>query len=135
MNLPVDKDEEKAEKEIRKIYRAAGKIIEKQVKDYFAPYKEEDEKKRKAVENGELEKSEYIAWREQKMAQGKKFKQFCNELAETLTEADQQATELMTEQDRPAYEDGMKFALYQCDRKICKHIDKEIADGTLEAED
>lgn len=75
-NAHNETDEKLAEMEehLSAIYEEASKDIEAKAQEYFDRFKEQDEKMRKKVEQGEMTEDEYIAWRRKKILTGENWK-------------------------------------------------------------
>lgn len=93
-------DEKLAEMEehLSAIYEEASKDIEAKAQEYFDRFKDQDEKMRKKVEQGEMTEDEYIAWRRSKMLYGKRYTDLQHSLAEDLRHVNEIAAAYVNDQ-------------------------------------
>lgn len=98
-------------------YKQAGKELKKKTDQYFAKFKEQDEKKRKLVQEGKLSQQEYIEWRKNKMLYGETMRQNTERMAEYLANVDQQAADIINGQLAGVYATNYNFASYTVESK------------------
>ena len=77
----TDKKLAEMESELSAIYEQAGKEIEEKAQEYFERFADQDEEKRKLVEQGKMTEEEYQAWLRKKVATGKNWTRKKQELA------------------------------------------------------
>lgn len=87
----TDKKLAEMEEHLSAIYEDAGKDIEEKARKYFEKFAEEDEKKKKLVESGEMTESEYNAWRQSKMMRGQRYTDMRESIAKELLNANKTA--------------------------------------------
>ena len=83
-HIAVDKKLAVMEKRISAIYSEAQEDLQKKADKYFKQFEEDDQKKRKLVEQGKLTEDEYKKWRKGKVATGKGFTAMKEQVAENL---------------------------------------------------
>lgn len=90
----TDKETLRIEKEMRKVYKEAGKDIKAKLSDFNAKHKVKDNMYRQRVKDGLMEKADYDAWKQGQVFQKKEFKAKQEEIARTLTNANSAANKI-----------------------------------------
>lgn len=98
-------------------YKQAEKELKKKTDQYFAKFKEQDEQKRKLVQEGKLSQEKYIEWRKNKMLYGETMKQNTERMAEYLANVDQRAADIINGQLAGVYATNYNFASYTVESK------------------
>lgn len=91
-NKWTDKELEKYEKEIKRIYKQASKEVNKKASNYFSQFKEADKEKKAMVDSGEMTKAQYKNWRQLHMTTGQGWRDMKAKTAMELTRANERAT-------------------------------------------
>lgn len=112
----TDKELLALEKNISSIYSEAQKDFEKQSKEYFAKFAEEDEKKRKKVESGELSKNEYTQWRMAQMGRGERLDHMARQMAERATKANEVAVAYVNDKTPGIYSLNRNHEAYEIEK-------------------
>lgn len=113
-------------------YKQAEKELKKKTDQYFAKFKEQDEQKRKLVQEGKLSPQEYIEWRRNKMLYGETMRQNTERMAEYLANVDQRAADIINGQLAGVYATNYNFASYTVESKsvgasFTLHDDRSVA--------
>lgn len=113
-------------------YKQAEKELKKKTDQYFAKFKEQDEQKRKLVQEGKLSQQEYIEWRKNKMLYGETMRQNTERMAEYLANVDQRAADIINGQLAGVYATNYNFASYTVESKtvgasFTLHDDRSVA--------
>ena len=98
-------------------YKQAEKELKKKTDQHFAKFKEQDEQKRKLVQEGKLSQQEYIEWRRNKMLYGETMRQNTERMAEYLANVDQRAADIINGQLAGVYATNYNFASYTVESK------------------
>ena len=91
-HILTDEKLEKMERHLSAIYSKAQKDIQKTADKYFAKFAEQDEAKRKLLEQGKITDKEYKKWRKGKIMHGKRFTAMKEDVAKQLLNVNQTAT-------------------------------------------
>lgn len=83
------------EKRIAKIYKEASEEVKETAEKYFDSFKEQDEKQKEKLEDGEITEQQYKQWRLSKMVRGNRFKTLQKQLSERMTKANELAAAYM----------------------------------------
>lgn len=113
-------------------YKQAEKELKKKTDQYFAKFKEQDEQKRKLVQERKLSQQEYIEWRRNKMLYGETMRQNTERMAEYLANVDQRAADIINGQLAGVYATNYNFASYTVESKtvgasFTLHDDRSVA--------
>lgn len=113
-------------------YKQAEKELKKKTDQYFAKFKEQDEQKRKLVQEGKLSQEKYIEWRKNKMLYGETMRQNTERMAEYLANVDQRAADIINGQLAGVYATNYNFASYTVESKnigasFTLHDDRSVA--------
>lgn len=87
----TDKKLAEMESELSAIYEQAGKEIEEKAQEYFERFADQDEEKRKLVDQGKMTEEEYRAWRQGKIMRGKRYMELRESIAQDLLNANKTA--------------------------------------------
>ena len=82
---------EEIEKRLSAIYSMAEKEIQQTANEYFSKFAEQDEAKRKLLEQGKINEDEYTKWRKGKVMYGKRFTEMKEQCAKQLLNVNQTA--------------------------------------------
>ena len=87
----TDEKLEEMEKRLSAIYSRAEKEIQKTADEYFSKFAEQDEAKRKLLEQGKITEDEYTKWRKGKVMYSKRFTEMKEQYAKQLLNVNQTA--------------------------------------------
>lgn len=87
----TDKQLAALERRIARIYREARDELQETVTAYFERFREQDEKKKAAMEAGEITRAQYYAWRKTTMLRGRRWEALRDKMAERMTKANEVA--------------------------------------------
>ena len=94
-------------------YKQAEKEVEDKLNDYFRRFRIKDEKWQKWVEEGTKTKDEYVAWRTQQMAQGKRWQDLKQQIAEDYRNVDKIAKSTINGYMADVYAVNHNYGLYE----------------------
>lgn len=114
----TDRELKKLERQIKKEYQEALKIMEKKAHDYFKRFEVNDRKKSMQMKNGEITEKEYTEWRRNKMLAGEYYKQMVNNLAKDLTHAKEKADSYINGKEPTFYAMGANYAGYEVEVEL-----------------
>lgn len=89
----TDKELERIEKKLSKIYEQAAKELQEKADKYFERFKELDKQKQALVKAGKITEKEYKTWRQNKILTGQHWTAMQKQAAERLVRADREAIE------------------------------------------
>lgn len=108
----TDKELEKLERKIAKVYSEASADLSDTIQDYFEKFKSRDEEMRKLVEDGSWSKQEYKKWRLAQIGRGERFEAMRDKLAEQVTEANERAIDYVNDAMPNVYALNRNYAAY-----------------------
>ena len=108
-----DKILQRLEKKIHKEYAKAAKEMTAKTRAYFEKFVTEDEEKRRAYNDGEISKKEFVEWRKRKMLQGKYYVGIKNRLTNDMVNTDKLAMSYVYSHALDTYALNMNFGTYQ----------------------
>ena len=108
----TDKELEKLERKIAKVYSEASADLSDTIQDYFEKFKSRDEEMRKLVEDGSWSKQEYKKWRLAQIGRGERFEAMRDKLAEQVTEANERAIGYVNDAMPNVYALNRNYAAY-----------------------
>lgn len=112
----TDEELEKLERKIAKVYKTAADEMQDKITEYFKKFDEQDEKKRKLLEQGKITEQEYKQWRLGKLATGKKYQSMRDQLAERMTNANQEAVAYVNSSTPTVYSLNRNYTAYQIEQ-------------------
>ncbi len=90
-HILTDQKLEEMEKRLSAIYSRTEKEIQKTADEYFSRFAQQDEAKRKLLEQGKITEDEYKKWRKGKVMYGKRFTEMKEQCAKQLLNVNQTA--------------------------------------------
>ena len=117
-NAKIDDDLKTLEKDIAKEYLKARRDLKKDIEKYFSKFKEQDEKKKKEVEEEKISNAEYKRWRMQTMMSGKEYERLRDEIAERYLKANKEAVKEINQKKIGAYCDSRNHSAYLIEKAI-----------------
>lgn len=103
---------EKLERKIKREYRKAYNELKVKVDEYFEQFAYLDKQKKAQLKNGKITKAEYLEWRKNKMATGKRWEEMRDTIAYDLTKADEIAANLIKNNNAYVFALNANYALY-----------------------
>lgn len=91
----ADESMKKFRNRIHGIYSQASEELTEKVDSFFASFEAKDKKMRKLLDEGKITKHKYIAWRENQMMTGKRWKDLRDTMVEKMNHADEIAASYM----------------------------------------
>lgn len=110
--------EERLERRLTKIYAKASKEVSEKATSYFERFKRLDEQRRKQVDAGTLSEKEYQKWRQNRIMEGKRWTDFQQSIAETMTHANEVAASYINHELPPVYAKNFNEVGGDAERKI-----------------
>ncbi len=89
----TDKELERIERKLSKIYEQAAKELQEKADKYFERFKQLDAQKQALVKAGRMTEQEYKTWRQNKIMTGQHWTAMQKQAAERLVRADREAIE------------------------------------------
>ena len=124
----TDKEIERLGRKFYKLYREALDEIESKATSYFEQFSKEDEKKKVELKAGDITQSEYFAWRNARMATGKRYTNMINDIAADLANTDQIAMKMIGEKLPDVYAINSNYAAYQICEQTGANISFDLVD-------
>lgn len=115
-HLQTDKELDKLEKRIAKIYKEAADDLQKTIDDYFAKFAKRDAKQKERLEAGEITEQEYKQWRLAQMGRGERFKALQSRVAERYTEANETAVRYVNDATPGIYSLNRNYSAYTIEK-------------------
>jgi SPP1 gp7 family putative phage head morphogenesis protein len=101
------------EKKVAHEYNQARKEVQAKLNKYMADFAEEDERKRKLLQEGKITKKDYQDWRLRKMAMGKRWEEMRDNLAQDYHNANNIARSIAQGYKPEVYALNHNYATYQ----------------------
>lgn len=92
-HILTDKEIEKMELRLSAIYSRAEKELSEKADKYFERFRKRDEKMRKLLDAGKIDRKEYDTWRKNQLMTGRHWTEMKRQAAHRLTQADQEAAD------------------------------------------
>ncbi len=112
----TDEELAKLERRIAKVYKTAADEMQDKITEYFKKFDEQDKKKRELLEQGKITEQEYKQWRLGKLATGKKYQSMRDQLAERMTNANQEAVAYVNSFTPTVYSLNRNYTAYQIEQ-------------------
>ena len=112
----TDEELAKLERKIAKVYKTAADEMQDKITEYFKKFDEQDKKKRELLEQGKITEQEYKQWRLGKLATGKKYQSMRDQLAERMTNANQEAVAYVNSSTPTVYSLNRNYTAYQIEQ-------------------
>lgn len=109
---------EKLERKLKREYRKAYNELQVKVDDYFQQFARLDAQKKKQVKDGKITEAEYLEWRKNKMATGKRWEDMRDTVAYDLTKTNEIAAGLIASSNIDVYALNANYALYEAEMGI-----------------
>ena len=117
-NAKIDEDLKMLEKDIAKEYLKARRDLKKDIVKYFSKFKEQDEEKKKEVEEEKISNTEYKRWRMQTMMSGKEYEELRDEIAERYLKANKESVKKINQKKIGVYCDSRNYSAYLMETSI-----------------
>ena len=112
----TDEELAKLERKIAKVYKTAADEMQDKITEYFKKFDEQDKKKRALLEQGKITEQEYKQWRLGKLVTGKKYQSMRDQLAERMTNANQEAVAYVNSSTPTVYSLNRNYTAYQIEQ-------------------
>jgi len=111
-NRIVDDELEALEERITALYANANNQMNAKITDYMEQFQKDDEKMKKQLEYGLIDKDEYIAWRSDTLLQTKQWTALREQLTQDLVSTDVIASQMINNEIPTVYENSFNFATF-----------------------
>ena len=111
-----DKELEKLEQKLHKLYKDASESMSETIKEYFADFERRDAQMKKVMESGEITKEQYTQWRLAQIGRGKRFEDLRDKLAERMTKANEVAAAYVNDATPGIYSLNMNYTAYEIEK-------------------
>ena len=116
--MTPDERLERLEQRLRKVYVRASKDLAAKANSYFARFKRMDAEKREQVSKGILSEKEYQKWRYNRIMEGKRWIDFQEQMAKSITNANVIAASYINGELPPMYAQNFNEIGEEAERQI-----------------
>ena len=109
----VDKQLEKMERQIDRVYSQASSEVQAKLDDYMRRFEVKDEIKRDLLAKGEITEAEYKQWRTGQILIGQRWEEMQTVLATDYTKANLISASIINDHTPEAYAIGMNYGTFQ----------------------
>lgn len=109
------------EREIRRIYAAAGVELMQTIDEHFAKFADKDKEMRQLLEQGKITAEQYKQWRLAYIGRGQRMEELRDKLAERVTRANETAIAYINDKTPTIYTLNRNFAAYQVEKASGKY--------------
>jgi SPP1 gp7 family putative phage head morphogenesis protein len=114
-NLETEATLKELEKQITKVYKQAAEEVSEKLNDYLRRFKIKDEIKRKKLKSGEITRKDYVEWRKNQIAMGKRWETLRGDLANTYANADVAAMKMIEFYMPLVYANNYNYGTYNAE--------------------
>lgn len=107
-----EEEVKKIERRFRKIYKEAQEEVQEKLDKYLSSFTDKDRIQYEKVLDGKMDMNAYLAWKNQQIMVGKRWKELRDKLAERYTQANTDALVALQEQLPQIFADSVNFATY-----------------------
>ena len=111
-NKRADKALANLERSIKGLYKSTKRELQKEIEAYFEQFKEADEKKRVALNAGEITKEQYKQWRIRQIATGIGYEELRDKIARQYLATNREAIELVNASRLDVFAENYNFEAY-----------------------
>lgn len=112
----TDKRLELMEKRVGTIYKQASEEMREKLAKWYKDFERLDKQKADLVENGELPKADYLAWRKRKMVESGRLKALVDTLTEDYVNSDKIAMQIVRGDLTDVYALNANYAAYKIEQ-------------------
>lgn len=124
----TDEELKKLEKKLAKEYNQAYKEMQAKAQAYFDTFKKQDTEKLRLLNANKITEAEYLKWRQSKMLTGDRYNELVETLAKDLTNTNQIAMSMLSDNVKDAYALNRNFAGYEIARGLNENISWDLVD-------
>ena len=117
-SMIADKAIAKTEKQLRAIYKKAGKELQKKLAEYTAHFEKKDAEMRAALEAGEITKAAYDSWKTGQVFIGKQWRKKVDQAAEIMDKANKEAALLVGQNRLNVFAENYNHAAFQLEKQV-----------------
>ena len=114
----TDEEIERFERKLKKEYEKAQREIEKECKRYLKKYEKKDKLMQKKVEMNQLSRDDYITWRMNQLAQGKRYQDLMRSIENQLVQTNVVAAQMVNDATPRVYTENINYAMYDVEKGI-----------------
>lgn len=111
------------------IYAEAERDIRKKLDDFLARFKAEDERRKKLVDAGEMQKAEYDSWRRGQVFRGKRWQALRDEIVDQIYGSNKTAARIMNDERRSVFIQNANRMAYELEKKTRGAVSFELYDS------
>ena len=100
---------------LKNVYKEAAKESKEKLLKYYDKYKKTEEAKMRDLVNGRITQEEFIKWRQNAVASGKRYQELARTLAQDLTKTNEKAMSIVNGYIPEAYAINRNFTVFQMD--------------------
>lgn len=104
------------EREIRRIYAAAGVELMQTIDEHFAKFADKDKEMQTMLKSGKITDEQYKQWRLAYIGRGKRFEELSDKLAERVTRANEAANAYVNDKTPTIYTLNRNYAAYSVEK-------------------
>lgn len=112
----TDKELEKLEKQLHRLYKEASESMQETIDNYFLDFAKRDAQMKATMEAGEITKEQYTQWRIAQIGRGKRFEALRDKLAERMTKANEVAAAYVNDVTPGVYTLNMNYTAYEIEQ-------------------
>ena len=112
----TDKELEKLEKQLHRLYKEASESMQETIDNYFLDFAKRDAQMKTTMEAGEITKEQYTQWRIAQIGRGKRFEALRDKLAERMTKANEVAAAYVNDVTPGVYTLNMNYTAYEIEQ-------------------
>lgn len=124
----TDEELKKLEKKLAKEYNQAYKEMQAKAQAYFDTFKKQDAEKLRLLNANKITEAEYLKWRQNKMLTGERYNELVDTLAKDLTNTNQIAMSMLSDNVKDAYALNRNFAGYEIAKGLNENISWDLVD-------
>lgn len=114
----TDRELQKLEKRIAKVYQEARDDVADQIKAYFQRFQARDAAMQKRLAAGEITEEYYKQWRLNQIGRGRRFEDLRDKLAERFTDAYETAVAYVNDKTPGIYSLNRNYAAYTIEKEV-----------------
>lgn len=114
----TDEEIERFERKLKKEYEKAQREIERECKRYLKKYEKKDKKMQKKVEMNQLSREDYITWRMNQLAQGRRYQDLVRFVENQLVSTNVVAADMVNDATPRVYAENINYAMYEVEKGI-----------------
>lgn len=114
----TDEELERYERKLKKEYEKVQKEIERECKRYLKKYEKKDKLMQKKVEMNQISREDYITWRMNQLAQGRRYQDLVRSVENQLVHTNVVAADMVNDATPRVYAENINYAMYEIEKGI-----------------